>query len=101
MSKKILAVIKKCLTLVIVQLSQNTMMIQTNQSLEKTKDETCCVTIEEFVGSKPKMYSLLIVDNSEHKKAKGVNRNFVATVSCNECKDVFLNDKRISEQNSK
>ena len=55
------------------------------------------MTIEEFVGSKPKMYSLLIVDNSEHKKAKGVNRYFVATISHNECKDVFLNDKRISE----
>ena len=30
------------------------------------------VAIEEFVGLKPKMYSCL-VDNGEHKKAKGVN----------------------------
>ena len=29
-SMKILAVIKKCLTLVIIQLSKNTMMIETN-----------------------------------------------------------------------
>ena len=37
MSKKILAVIKKYLTLVIVQLSQNTMMIQTNSHWKKRK----------------------------------------------------------------
>ena len=40
------------------------------------------------------MYSFL-VDNSEHKKAKGVNKNVVATISHNECKDVLLNDKCI------
>ena len=34
----------------------------------KMKDETGGVTIEEFVGFKPKMY-LFLVDNSEHKKA--------------------------------
>ena len=38
----------------------------------KIKDETRGVTIEEFVGLKPKMYSFLL-DNSEHKKAKVVN----------------------------
>ena len=38
------------------------------------KEETKSVTIEEFVGLKPKMYLLLVDDNSEHKKAKGVNR---------------------------
>ena len=30
-------------------------------------------------------------DNSEHKKAKGVNRNIVAPISHNEYKDVLLN----------
>ena len=49
--------------------------------LGKMKDETAGVAIEEFVRSKRKMYSYLIDDNSEHKKAKGVNRNIVATVS--------------------
>ena len=29
-----------------------------------------------------------LVDNSEHKKAKGVNKNDVATISHNEDKDV-------------
>ena len=54
------------------------------------KDETGGVAIKEFVGLKPKMYSFLI-DNNEHKKAKGVNKNVVATISHNEYKDVLLN----------
>ena len=54
------------------------------------KDETAGVAIKEFVGLKPKMYSFLI-DNNEHKKAKGVNKNVVATISHNEYKDVLLN----------
>ena len=35
------------------------------------KDESCAVAIEEFVGLKPKMYSFLVDDNSEHRKSKG------------------------------
>ena len=42
---------------------------------------------------KPKIYSYLVNDNSEHKKAKGVNRNVVATKSNNKYKDVLLNKK--------
>ena len=49
----------------------------------KMKSETDGVAIEEIVGLKPKMYSFL-VENYEHKKAKGVNRDIVATISCNE-----------------
>ena len=67
------------------------MIIQTNQ-IEKMKDETGDVAIEEFVGLKPKMYSFF-VDNSEHKETKGLNRNVVATISQNEQKDVLLNNK--------
>ena len=52
------------------------------------KDETGGVAIEEFVRLKSKMYSFL-VENSEHKKAKGVNRNVVATISHNEYKDLL------------
>ena len=58
------------------------------------KDETGGVAIEEFVRLKSKMYSFL-VENSEHKKAKGVNRNVVATISNNEYKDLLLNYKSI------
>ena len=56
------------------------------------KDETGGGAIEEFVRLKPKIYSFL-VDNSEHKKAKGVNKNSVA--SHNEYKDVLSNYKYI------
>ena len=58
------------------------------------KDETGRVAIEEFTVLKPKMYSFL-VDNSEHKKSKGVNKNVVATKSHKEYKDVLLNNKCI------
>ena len=60
----------------------------------KMNNETEDVAIEEFVGLKPKMYSFL-VDRSEHKKAKSVNRNVVATISHNEYKDALLNNKCI------
>ena len=56
----------------------------------KMKNETRGVEIEEFVGFKPKIYSFLVDDNSEHKKAKGVNRNVVATIIHNGYKDVLL-----------
>ena len=48
-------------------------------------DETGGVTIEEFVGLKPKMYCFLVDHSREHKKAKSVNRNIIAaTLSHNE-----------------
>ena len=40
------------------------------------------------------MHSFL-VENSEHKKAIGVNKNIVVTISHNEYKDVLLNNKSI------
>ena len=50
----------------------------------KMKDETGSVATEEFVGLKPKMYLYLVHDNSEHKKAKDVNRNVVEKITLNE-----------------
>ena len=41
------------------------------------------------------MYSFLVEDNSEQKKAKTVMRNVVTTRSHNEYKDVLLNNKCI------
>ena len=41
------------------------------------------------------MYSLLVDDRSEHKKAKEVNKNVVATISHNEYKGALLNNKRL------
>ena len=37
------------------------------------------------------MYSYLVDDNSEHKKAKDVNKIVVATIIHNEYKDLLLN----------
>ena len=59
----------------------------------KMKDQTAGVAIEEYAALKPKMYSYLVDDNSKHKKAKGVNKNVVATISHNEYKNVSLNKK--------
>ena len=49
------------------------------------KDESGGFAIEEFVGLNP----------SEHKKAKDVNKNVVATISHNEYKNVLLNNRCI------
>ena len=46
-----------------------------------------------FIGLNAKIYSLLIDDNSERKKAKGVNWNVVVTLSYNEYKDDLWNKK--------
>ena len=59
----------------------------------RIKDKTGRVAIVKFVGLKPKMYSFLVDDNSEHKKGKGVNKNVVATISHSDYKVVLLNNK--------
>ena len=83
---KILAMIKKCLILVTKYYDNSNTLV-----IGKMKDETAEVVIEEFVTLKPKMYSYL--HNSKHEKAKGVNRNVVATISHSKYKDVLLNKK--------
>ena len=44
--------------------------------MEKIKDEISDVAVEEFLGFKLKMYSLLVDDNSEHKIAKCMNTTY-------------------------
>ena len=44
----------------------------------KLKDETACDAVKEFVGLKPQICSFL-VECSEHKKVKDVNKSVVAT----------------------
>ena len=56
------------------------------------------VSIEEFVRLKPKMYLFLIADNSEHKTAKGVSRNVVATIRHNEYKCLRYSMNRIQSK---
>ena len=46
----------------------------------KMKDETGNSAIEELFGMNPKMYSFL-VNNCEHKKVKGSNKNAVVTIN--------------------
>ena len=58
------------------------------------KDKTGGVMIEEFVALKPKLNSFL-VENSEHKEGKGVNKNILATIRHNKYKDVLLNKECI------
>ena len=57
------------------------------------KGGTSGVAIEEFVGLKPKMYSFLADNNSEHKKAKVVIKIVVMTISHNKYKGVLLHKK--------
>ena len=71
----------------------NPMIILTNQSLGN--DKTATFTIQQSVRLNPRMYSFLVDDNSEHKKAKGMNRNNVATINYNKYTDVLLNNKCI------
>ena len=65
-----------------------------NLAFTNMKDETGGSEIEKLVGLKPKMY-LFLVENSEHKKAKNVNKNVVAAISHNDYKDVLLNNEYI------
>ena len=61
----------------------------------KMKYETG-VAIEELGQLKPKVYSFL-VDNSEQRKAKGINNNVLARISHNEYKDILFNKKCIKQ----
>ena len=51
------------------------------------------IAIKELVGLRPKMYSFLVDESSEHKEARGVYKNAVATITHSGYKDVFLNKK--------
>ena len=76
---KILAAIKKMFDFSNYQTKSKYYDNSNKLVIWKIKDETRDAVIEEFVGLKPKIYSFL-VGNSQHKKAKGVNRNVVATI---------------------
>ena len=43
-------------------------------------DKTGDIATEKFFGLESKMYSFLVDDNREHKKAKDVNRNVLAII---------------------
>ena len=79
---KILAAIKKCLILVNYLTKWKYHDDSSKLVFGKMTDETRGVVTEKFVGLKSKMYSF-IVENNEHKKAKGMNKNVVATIRHN------------------
>ena len=58
----------------------------------KIKDEIRGIATEEFIGLRPKKYSILVSDSSGYEKGKGVNKNVVAKISHHEYNDV-LNTK--------
>ena len=57
------------------------------------KDETGGVAIEEFIWLTTEMYSTLLDNNSEYKKAKGVNGNVVLRSIHKEYKASLLHNK--------
>ena len=57
--------------------------------VSKIKHETGVVTIKEFLGLKSNVYSFLVDDCSEHKKAKCVNEIVIAAISHGEYKYVL------------
>ena len=59
------------------------------------KDEFKGKIINEFVGLKSKMYSLVDVDGEENKKAKGVNKNVVKNTRHKEFVDFLFNKELI------
>ena len=64
----------------------------------KMENEMGGIFIDKFVGLKPKMYSILLNDSSEYKKAKGINKNVVVKISHNDNKNVLLNKKCLDIQ---
>ena len=61
--------------------------------LRKMKDEFNGVKINEYVGLKSKMYSLVACDDKEDNKAKGVNKK----IRHNEYLDVLFNKKVVRQ----
>ena len=77
----ILIRIRKCLILVIILLSQKYHDDSNVLVVRKMKDELGGVVMKEFVCLRPNMYSILVRDSNQSKKAKVVNKNVFAKIS--------------------
>ena len=76
MFQRILAYIRKSLTLVTYSGKSKSYDDSNKLVVGKVKDETTGVAIiKEFVGLKPNLYSFLVDGFCEHKKAKSANKN--------------------------
>ncbi len=60
------------------------------------KDEYNGRPILEFVGLRPKMYSILEVSGKEQKKAKGINKRVTARMRHEQFKEALFEEKRSS-----
>ena len=65
------------------------------------KNKAGGVAIEEFVGLNPKLHSVKVDDSSEHKKAKGVNKNVVARITHEKYQCLRHLTNRIQNKNHK
>ena len=61
--------------------------------LGKMKDETNGILIKEFVGLRPKMYSLVEENNSEKKTPKGISRARTRKMRHNDYKRALFEEK--------
>ena len=68
--------VKICLILVVIHEIQSSFILP-KKVIRKMKDEFKENIISEFVGLNSKVYSLIVRDGEEIKKAKGVNKNVV------------------------
>ena len=76
---------KKCLVLAIIRLSQNAMIIQTNRHCKNAGWKRRCYDWrKKLVGLEIRIYSVLVNDNRQHKRAKGANKNVVSKISHND-----------------
>ena len=62
-----------------------------NFFIGKMKHETNSVPIKGFVGLKSKMYTFIIEDNHESKKAKGIHKNVDDQIKYEDCKNILFN----------
>ena len=83
-----------CLTLEIAQKTQKFYDNQNEMVIGKMKVENKGISINKFVGLKPKMYSMLSDDGKESNTAKGVK---IAT-DFNEFRDTLFNKKIVRHE---
>ena len=83
-----------CLTLEIAQKTQKFYDNQNEMVIGKMKVENKGISINKFVGLKPKMYSLLSDDGKESNTARGVK---IAT-DFNEFRDTLVNKKIVRHE---
>lgn len=70
---------------------------ETNKGRLGTLKNETCLPIKEFVGLKPKMYSLLCEDRSEKKTAKGVKKSSLISLSHERYKQVLQDELSIKD----